>query len=801
MNRIDLNGLWHMTGNGFDVTGTVPGSVYSFLIDGGLAPDPYYRDNEKIFFELSEHEYSFERKFDFEKSGCAVLLCCDGLDTLCDIYVNGEHVAYTDNMHVSYEFDITDRLVDGENTLKFDFHPVNPYIKAKHKENPIPISWDAMVGYPHIRKAHCMLGWDWGTRLPDAGIFRDIYLLEKNSARIEGVKIDQRHADGRVFITPKVKTDMPCGVRVTLTAPTGEKVKLEANAETEIKDPMLWWPNGLGQQNLYTAEVEIVENGVTVDKKEKRIGLRTYELIREKDKWGESFYQKVNGVAYFAVGANYVPMDNILSRVTAERTYNMLKQCRDCNFNTVRVWGGGYYPDDFFFDACDELGLAVCFDLMFACSTYDPDEHMRASIMTEIRQNVTRICDRACLSLISGNNEVEMIMARPHENWNTEHLRKVYLDMFEDEIPELIKSIAPEVAYISSSPTTCGHLIDPINENYGNQHYYGVWNGGLPATEYRNKYCRYLSEFGFQSMADYKTVKSFTEEEDRNLNSRIMDVHERSRGAHGKILTYMTNNFKYSSDFKTLIYATQLLQADTVRIGVEHFRRNRGRCMGTLYWQLNDIWPVTSWAGMDYYGRYKALQYCTRRFYSPVMISCLEVGEVTGRPHPQCEYGYYDYTTTATLSVNNETREAVCGKVRWALRDNNSAVIESGEQDVEIAPMSVLTLDTLDFGKTDLRNHVEYSFEVGGKTVSYGTVIFTAYKHYDWVDPGLSVALEGDEIVVKSEAYAKYVDVYSEDSDFILSDNFFDMEKGERRIRVLEGTPKNLRVRSVYDIR
>lgn len=801
MNRIDLNGKWSLSGNGYSTEGTIPGSVYSFLINSGLVPDPYYRDNEKFFFELSEHEYSFERSFMLEKSRKPYLLVCEGLDTLCDIYINGAHVAYTDNMHVTYEFDVTDKLIMGENTIKIDFHPVNPYIKQKHKENPIPISWDAMVGYPHIRKAHCMLGWDWGTRLPDVGIFRDIYLLEKNSARIESFKIDQHFENGRVFINPKVTTDSPAVIKVVMTSPTGEKVTLTANTENVVASPKLWWPNGLGEQNLYTVEVELIKNGKTVDSKTKRIGLRTYELVREKDKWGESFYHKVNGVDYFAVGANYVPEDNILSRVTKERTYKLLKQCKDCNFNTVRVWGGGYYPDDFFFDACDELGLAVCLDMMFACSTYDPDEKMHESILTEIRQNVARICDHACIALISGNNEVEMIMARPHENWNQKHLREAYLGLFEDEIPEIVKEIAPEIPYIPSSPTTCGHLIDPINDNYGNQHYYGVWNGGLPATEYRNKYCRYLSEFGFQSMCDYKTIKSFTLEEDRNLNSRIMDIHERSRGAHGKILTYMTNNFKYSSDFRTLVYATQILQADTIRIGVEHYRRNRGRCMGTLYWQLNDIWPVTSWSAMDYYGRYKALQYCAKRFYQPVMISCLEVGETTTRPFPQCEYGYYDYATTATLAVNNETREAVCGTVKWALRDSLSNVIEKGEQDIEIAPMSVFTLDTIDFNKTDLSNHIEYFFEADGRVMSSGSAIFTAYKHYEWADPKLSVRVDGDELVITSEAYAKYVDVYSEDSDFILSDNFFDMEKGEKRIKVISGAATDLKVRSVFDIK
>lgn len=800
MRKIPLSGVWTMKGNGFDAQDVIPGSVYSFLINNNLAPDPFYRDNENLFFDLAEHEYSFERKFEYKKSGFATLLHCDGLDTLCDIYINGKHIAYTDNMHVAYEFDVTSALEEGENTIKIECHPVNPYIKQKQKENPIPTCWDAMVGYPHLRKAHCMLGWDWGPRLPDVGIWRDIYLLEKNSARIESIKINQRHENNKVFVTPVIKTDGDCQIKITTTAPNGEKFELVANEENEILNPQLWWPNGLGEQNLYALVIDLIENGEVVDSKTKKIGLRTMNLIREKDKWGEGFYHEINGVAFFAMGADYIPEDNILSRITKERTYALMQACKDCNFNAIRVWGGGFYPDDFFFDACDELGLVVFMDLMFACTTYDPDEKMWESIKTEVRQNVARICDHACLGVLCGNNENEMMLAQ-YDRWNYPRMKDVYLEMFEDVIPSIIKGICPEVAYIPSSPTTSGHFIDPTNDDYGDQHYWTIWGGGEPFQEFRNKYCRYLSEFGFQGMCDYKTVKQFATEEDMNLNSRIMDVHQRNRGAQGKILSYMCNSFKLPSSFKTLIYASQILQAEAIRTGIEHFRRNRGRCMGTLYWQLNDIWPVSSWASIDYYGRWKALQYVAKRSYSPVMISCNDVGETTTRPYVIYERGYYDYETTATLSVNNETRERVCGVVKWVLRDNYSCEIEKFEQQVVIEPMSVLTLDKVDFNKTDFKNHLEFSFEIDGKVVSEGSVIFTAYKHYDWVNPNLQLKVEGDEIVINSDAYAKYVEVYSEDSDFVLSDNFFDMEKGEKRIKILSGSPINIKVRSVYDIK
>jgi beta-mannosidase len=297
------------------------------------------------------------------------------------------------------------------------------------------------------------------------------------------------------------------------------------------------------------------------------------------------------------------------------------------------------------------------------------------------------------------------------------------------------------------------------------------------------------------------TIERFTEPQDRNVFSYVMEKHQRNASANGRIVSYISQMYLYPSNLDKLVYASQLLQAQAMQYGVEHWRRNRGRCMGAVVWQLNDCWPVASWASIDYYGRWKALQYCAKRSYSPVMISCNEIGEATTRPYVIYERGYYDYETTATLCVNNETREKVIGTVKWALRDNHSNVIEKNEQKVTIEPLSALSLDNLNFNKTDLKNHLEFSFEVNGKTVSEGSVIFTAYKHYEWANPNIQLKIEGDEIVVKSDAYAKYVEVYSDDSDFILSDNFFDMEKGEKRIRVVSGNLKNLKVRSVFDIK
>jgi len=799
MKKISLNGIWRLTGAGYDCEGLIPGSVYSFLLDNALMEDPFYRQNELEAVKLLENEFTFSRKFVWKSTDDKVLLHCDGLDTLCDIYINGAHVAYTDNMHRTYEFDVTDLLVEGENEIKIVCHPVDPYIKEKLAMHPVPATTDALAGFGHIRKAHCMLGWDWGPRLPDAGIWRNIELLVLDSARITDFHITQRHVNGKVYVTPYVETDREAAVTVTAKTPEGESMLLEPNKETIIKDPQLWWPNGLGEQPLYTFSAVVLKDGQVVDCQEKRIGLRTLKLIREKDVYGESFCHEVNGIRFFAMGADYIPEDNVFSRITPERTRWLLKQCQDSHFNAIRVWGGGYYPDDFFFDICDEMGIVVFQDMMFACTLVWADEAFKENIKAEFVDNIKRIRHHASLALICGNNELEHCF---QDAKNDPVLFQMYLDVFEGMLPDLIKELCPYIPYISTSPITCGHFIDPGNENYGDCHYWDVWHGNKPFTEYRNKFFRYLSEFGFQSFPCEKTVNAFTIEEDRNVFSRVMEMHQRNGSANGKILSYLSQTFRYPNDFGTLLYASQLLQAEAIRYGVEHFRRNRGRCMGTLYWQLNDIWPVASWASIDYYGRYKALQYVAKRFYSPVMISCMETGEKTTRPVVTMELGRPDYATKAQLCVTNDTLQEVSGVVAWALRDGSGKILQEGRTELTVPALSPVWLEEMDFHKTDVDNtYMSYGFLMDNEVVSEGTVLFTAPKYFRFMDPKLRCEVNGDEITVYADAYARYVEIDLPDSDFILSDNYFDMNAGQKTVKILEGTLGTIQLRSVYDIR
>ncbi|MBQ8394599.1 MAG: glycoside hydrolase family 2 protein [Clostridia bacterium] len=800
MNKISLNGIWKMTGNGYAVEGRVPGSVYSFLyLDNGLLPDPYYRDNEELYLALAEHEYTFEKRFVYTEKKCAVSLVFEGLDTLCSVYLNGVKLADTDNMHLQYALDVGETLVTGENVLQVVCHPVPPYIRRRDKEAKLFGATDCMAGYPHVRKAHCMMGWDWGPRLPDAGIWRSVYLLEKNSAEIKDVHIIQRHEGGKVFLTPFVTADGG-ELKIELTDPDGKETALIPNQEQELANPQLWWPNGLGKQPLYKVSVSLWENGKKVDEKQMKIGLRELKLVREKDEFGEGFYHEINGVAMFACGADYIPEDNLLRRVTPERTRELLTHCKDCHFNTIRVWGGGYYPDDDFFEICDELGLVVFFDLMFACSVYDPDEKMRESIAEEVKQNVTRIRHHACLGLICGNNEIEWHF---HEyvaisgRTDTEHLTSVYLDLFENLLPAIIKEVAPYLAYIPSSPTSVGGFADPNGEGYGDCH---DWEPDPMVC--RNRGYRYISEFGAQAFPSIKTVESFTLPEDRNVNSAVMDRHQRSFGGNELILTYLTRNYLYPNDFATFLYATQVLQAETVRYRVEHSRRIRGRCMGMLYWQLNDIWPVTSWASIDYYGRYKGLQYAAKRFFAPVLLSCEEVGEAQAHRFINMQPGNFSQEKSARLCVTNDTLQTVKGVVKWELRNENSEILQFGEETISVPALSVKSLDKMEFSDLDTKTaHLHFALEVDGQTLSQGSVLFIQPKYYRFTDPKLAYAIEGEEIVIHSQAYAKSVCIEGVDGDLILSDNFFDMERGETRVKILSGKASKLRLYSVYDIR
>lgn len=813
--QMNLGGAWRMREADSQTwhSAHVPGSVYADLMADGTMPDPFWRENELDAFERMKKDYVYQRTFTVTEAQLAhphVELVCDGLDTLAHVSLNGRKIAFADNMHITWVWDVKEQLHAGENTLEIRFDSPILYCAKKAEEAPGWESSDATPGFRHLRKAHCMFGWDWGPRLPDAGIWRPIFLRTWDTARLENALMLQAHHDGMVDVTIRPEIAGESAWSAEITAPDGEVIIIPETTAAEqvitIEHPQLWWPNGLGKQPLYRVTVRLA----TGDTRVWRIGLRTMTVSREKDEWGEEFCHVVNGVKVFAMGADYIPEDNILARVTPERTRRLLEDCKAANFNAIRVWGGGYYPDDAFYDICDELGLLVWQDLMYACAFYDLTPDFERSIRVETQQNVARLRHHASLALICGNNEMEMFMAGAnsalinHRTWEFvptyPHHITDYVKMFEYILPAIVKETAPQTYWWPASPSSGGNFDAPNDENRGDNHYWDVWHGEKPFTEYRKFFFRYASEFGFQSFPCLKSVEQFTLPDDRNIFSRVMERHQRNQAANGKILSYLSQTFRYPNSFDDLLYASQLMQAEAIRYGVEHWRRNRGRCMGAIIWQLNDIWPVASWASIDYYGRWKALHYAAKRFFAPVMISAEEEGELSQNPKIN-EYHPAPLEKSFRLNVCNETLRDVTGEVVWALRTPDGAIVRQNQQTLTIPAMSAKWLDKVDCADASLTGHyVSFAFVVDDVALSEGTCIFCAPKHFEFVDPRLTVETRGDTLVVTSHAYAKQVWLESEDADLLLDDNAFDMNPGTKVVRVVKGTAEKVRGRSVWDL-
>ena len=803
-----LNNNWQMRIAGEDIwlPARVPGSIYQDLTNGGRLDDPYWRDNEKKALAIMENYFIYRCVFrKEEKEYSEAILRFESLDTLTEIHLNGRKLGNTENMHRIYEYEVTD-ILEEENLLEIFFRPALSYIRDCQEKVRAEGCIDAMDGFAHIRKAHSMFGWDWGPRIPDGGILRDVTVCYRDAAWIEDVHIRQRHEEGNVTLAIQAemgkgsREDLPLFYEVSVTAPDGAKLRETGSPrEIRIDNPMLWWPNGLGSPNLYEVEIRLFAEDRLLDTWKKRIGLRTITIRREKDAYGESFATEVNGQQVFAMGADYIPQDNIFGRIRKERTRKLLESCVMANFNTIRVWGGGYYPEDYFLDLCDELGLMVWQDFMFACAVYELTDAFEENIRAEFADNIRRMRHHACLALWCGNNEMEMFVAGG--GWgNTPKQMSDYFKMYEYIIPKMLKEYDPDTFYWPASPSSGGGFDDPNCYDRGDVHYWDVWHGGKPITEFRKFYFRYLSEFGFQSFPTMKTVESFTLPRDRNIFSYVMEKHQRNNSANGRIMTYMEQEYLYPSDFATLLYASQMLQAEAIKNGVEHLRRHRGRCMGAVYWQLNDIWPGASWSSIDYYGRWKALHYYAKRFFAPVLLSCEEESRMTQERNINAQKP--DFRKSVRFNISNETFEEKHMEVSWTVRNVGGGELDGENIMLTIPPFSSEWTRKWELPDLDAsREYVSYSLKENGAAVSQGSVLFTMPKYFEFMDPGLTVSSDGDTITVQAECYAKGVEIRNENEDLILSDNYFDMDGGEKTVRILSGKPDGLRVRSVYDIR
>ena len=772
-----LNDGWSMTAGGKSYPCAVPCSLYDTLYRAGAIPDPYFGENEYALTALSDQDITLERELELPDellSAQRVFLTFEGVDTLAEISLDGHVLGRTDNMHRVWEYDITDVARPGRLRLRVALFSPTRWIAARQAERPLWGVESTMAGYPHLRKAHYMFGWDWGPKLPDMGLWRDVSLRGCTGGRIRGVYYRQRHTQGKVVLTCEADIESwtdGLSARLDITAPDGAVLTAPltaGRAEVVIERPALWWVRGLGAQPLYHCRVSLTQDGVELDSHERHIGLRTLTVSQEEDAWGREFCFVNNGVKVFAMGANYIPEDQLLPRCTPERTVRMLEDCERANFNFIRVWGGGIYPDETFYNWCDAHGMIVWQDFMFACSAYRLTDAFEATVRQEVIDNILRLRNHPSLGLWCGNNEIESAWA----GWGLpkdEEAKADYLRLFEDVIPGLLAAYDPETFYWPSSPSSGGGFRDPSSNQAGDMHYWAVWHSFKPIEAFRAFHYRFCSEYGFESVPDLRTVRAFAGPGRLDLCSPVMEAHQKCTQGNEKIMFYLAQMVGYPESFERLVYCSQLVQAECIRSNVEHMRRARGRCMGSAYWQVNDSNPVISWSSLDYFGRWKALHYAARRFYAPVLLSCDDTDPARPR-----------------LYVTNDTPGAVSGTVVCRLRDSGANILREYRTAVTAEPLSAAPCLTVDLSgalgsAADRREkYLEYALVTdAGERLSAGTTMFVRPKSFSFRPAQVRFSVkDGGEcfkITLSADGFVKGVWLSLTDMDAVFSDNWFDL--------------------------
>lgn len=799
MRTLLLNGRWdvHEKGTSKKYPATVPGTIHTDLLKAGVIEDPFYRDNEVNTLWIAEKDWVYSRKFTIAKEMLAhdrIMLRCDGLDTFATIRINGEVAGHADNQFRVWAFDITELLKVGKNTIEITFASVwsciRPLEKLRHLSTPQRISHEEF-GRPWVRKSQCNFGWDWGPVLVTCGVWRNIAITGESTARIEAVRFSQIHAETAVELSGIVQVEKQgrskLSARMTITydgkvvaRSEGPVVKSCGTTVATITGPRLWWPNGLGDQPLYDVVTELlVQDGTVVDSQRRRVGLRTLRLRREKDQWGESFEFEVNGTTFFAKGANWIPADPFIPRIKESQYRSLLSSAADVNMNMIRVWGGGIYEEDIFYDICDELGLCVWQDFMFACSAYPGDDPAFVdNVKHEAIDAVRRIGHHACIALWCGNNEMEQHAVGeadwPVMNW------KYYKPIFDNLLPQIVSEHSSGTDYWPSSPhSPNGQREDHENPNWGDAHLWAVWHGRQPFEWYRTSYHRFCSEFGFQSFPEPSSVARYTLKSDRNITSPVMEFHQRGNHGNPNIMHYMLDWFRMPNGTDNTLWLSQIQQGLSIKYAVEHWRRNMNRCRGALYWQINDCWPVASWSSIDYYGTWKALHYMAKKFFAPVLVSGLENTE----------------KSTVEVHVSCDTKASFNGTLKWILVDVDGVVVKRGSQKLAVGENSSQLVATLGFDtlakKRPLRNTMLWlELYAQGKLIADNFVTFKTYKHVDLKNPELSLDFEKVSarewaVSMDTKRPALCVFLTSSIKETTFSDNFFHIRPGRDTVITL----------------
>ena len=777
-------------------------------------------DHENLVRWVAESDWVYHRTFNCSPDLLTqekILLVCDGLDTLATVVLNGHELDQTDNMFRKYQWEVKQLLnAKGSNSLTISFSSPVKYAAERQTVRPLPGVSQAIPGGSHLRKAPCQFGWDWGPQLPPIGIWKDIRLEGYSDGQLADVHLRQKHTNGQVAVKVRITIqrwgEEPLTALVQITTPEGEILKKktaiptnnEVIVEMPIPKPKLWWPNGYGGQPLYQVEIFLnhkdSSQGEPLDRYTYQVGLRTIELLQEQDQWGRSFVFVVNGVPIFSKGSNWIPADSFPTRITDQYLEGLIHSAAETHQNMLRVWGGGFYEEERFFDLCDQFGILVWQDFIFSCSIYPLDDpQFVENIRVEVLENIRRLRHRASLALWCGNNEMEWGWV--DWSWNLpelEDLKTAYDRFFHNTLPAWCQDEDPDHSYWPSSPSSDTPFEDPNGQHQGDSHYWDVWHGRKPFSSFRDQYPRFMSEFGFQALPPLATIRSYADESEWNMTSYIMEQHQKNASGNSLMVGQMLDTFRLPKDFDSLVYLSMVLQAEGIRYGVEHWRRHPDRVSGILYWQLNDCWPVASWSSLDYFGRWKALHYAARRFYAPLMLS------IEDKPPEQVVY------------VSNDMLEPWEGTVNWSLETFTGEILSSGQASIKAPPQAAAQVCKLDFSDSISDDNIRSLVFIaelwqGDLFLTRQTAGFAPTKHLNLADPAMTVNLRGEkgEMIVEltSSSLALLVEVSLEGTDVVFSDNYFNLPAG-RTTQIscslpanwtLSRAQKEFRLRSIYD--
>ncbi len=815
--ELDLAGPWSLIDDQkkHAIQGNLPGNIHLDLLSHNIIPDPFLFDNERKVQWVSDRDWSYSRDFELSKDdpllSAETYLDMTEVDTLATLFINGKELASFNNFHRRWKVDVGEHLVAGQNTIKLDFaSPVN-FVKEKAAKQHLP-EWCGPLeikGRGHLRKAACNFGWDWGPVVTTSGVLGHIKLRKDHGPEIADYYLKQDHADEDLVVLSieGVCKELPDGFAVScrFLDPDGTTVfdhQITSTSENQepqttnhkpnensfsvsIPSPRLWWCKGLGDPDLYELRLSILDSkGKTVDEKNQKVGIRKIRLVTEKDTWGESFHFEINDVPIFAKGANWIPGDAIFNRMTELDYASLLNSSVDANMNMIRIWGGGYYEKEIFYDLCDELGLLVWQDFMYGCSAYpcnDPDFLENAKI--EAEEQIVRLRNRTCLALWCGNNELEQGLVG--KGWTKEHMSwEDYDKLYNGILANATAALDPETNYWPASPhTPHGQRDDFNNPTMGDAHLWDVWHGKQPFEWYRTADHRFCAEFGFQSFPEPKVVNAFTKPEDREINSPVMELHQRSPVGNSLIMKYMKDWFRDPKDFDQALWLSQLLQALAIKYAVEHWRRNRPRSMGTLYWQLNDCWPVASWSSIDYHHNWKALHFAAKKFYAPILISVVE--------DPRA--------LTMDIHISNDSRDSFEGRFHWSLETCSGELLSEGKEVVLIRELSSSPVTLIDLTESVSGMEKDVIFfvtleDIEGQIISENCSSFVKPKDLSLADPGLSFDIQSDKedgsylLSIKAKRPSPWVWLSTSHDQTLFSDNFFAMKSNETRQILVESS-------------